>query len=211
MGEMMQQFITARILVFGDSIAYGAWDSEGGWVERLKRYAHTQTVKTQGDAKLQVINLGIGGDTSAAILARIESEITARYSPNWPFMFVLSVGTNDGREKDGTPEITADEYRQNLHRIFEILQTFTNDVIVLGLPPLGVAELTFKNTIYRDATIQQYDEILKEAATNHSAPYIDTRAHFAGKENLFAFDDLHPNDKGHELIASLIQRYLEAR
>lgn len=26
-----------RILVFGDSIVYGAWDTEGGWAERLKK------------------------------------------------------------------------------------------------------------------------------------------------------------------------------
>lgn len=28
----------AKILVFGDSIAYGKWDSDGGWVARLRKY-----------------------------------------------------------------------------------------------------------------------------------------------------------------------------
>ncbi len=27
-----------RILVFGPSTTYGAWDIEGGWVQRLRRY-----------------------------------------------------------------------------------------------------------------------------------------------------------------------------
>jgi len=26
-----------NILVFGDSITYGAWDEEGGWVQRLRK------------------------------------------------------------------------------------------------------------------------------------------------------------------------------
>lgn len=52
-----------RILIFGDSITYGAWDSEGGWADRLKRWAHQHYLAN--GTKLQVINLGIG-----AILAR---------------------------------------------------------------------------------------------------------------------------------------------
>ena len=27
-----------RILIFGDSITYGAWDKEGGWVQRLRKF-----------------------------------------------------------------------------------------------------------------------------------------------------------------------------
>lgn len=27
-----------RVLVFGDSITQGFWDTEGGWVERLRKY-----------------------------------------------------------------------------------------------------------------------------------------------------------------------------
>ena len=27
-----------KILIFGDSICYGKWDKEGGWVTRLRKY-----------------------------------------------------------------------------------------------------------------------------------------------------------------------------
>ena len=34
-----------KIFIFGDSIAYGAWDPVGGWVERLRQWLF---VTTQG-------------------------------------------------------------------------------------------------------------------------------------------------------------------
>jgi lysophospholipase L1-like esterase len=34
------------VLVFGDSIAQGYWDSEGGWVERLRKANDSATFLT---------------------------------------------------------------------------------------------------------------------------------------------------------------------
>ncbi len=61
-----------RVLIFGDSITYGAWDTEAGWVERLKREAHRQTIQSEGKSKIQILNLGIGGDSSTKILKRMQ-------------------------------------------------------------------------------------------------------------------------------------------
>jgi lysophospholipase L1-like esterase len=92
-----------RILVFGDSIAYGAWDTQGGWVERLKCDAHLQTAQSRGANKLQIINLGIGGDTSTKILKRMHDEIVARKDPKWPLALIIGLGINDERFIDGLP------------------------------------------------------------------------------------------------------------
>jgi lysophospholipase L1-like esterase len=81
-----------RILVFGDSIAYGAWDTAGGWVDRLKSDAHRQTVASRGLRKLQIVNLGIGGDTSTKILKRVPAEIEARFLTGWPLVLVFGFG-----------------------------------------------------------------------------------------------------------------------
>ena len=67
-----------RILIFGDSIVYGAWDSEGGWVDRLKRDAHKLYFDTKGETKIQILNCGIGGETSRGLLKRVEQEILSR-------------------------------------------------------------------------------------------------------------------------------------
>ena len=72
------------ICVFGDSIAWGASDSEkGGWVERLKIY--------MGEHRSgNVYNLGVSGDTTNDLLERFEQEAKARESD----VIIFAVGTN---------------------------------------------------------------------------------------------------------------------
>ncbi len=102
-----------RVLIFGDSITYGAWDTEGGWVDRLKRIAHTRTVDSKGQVKLQIINLGIGGDTSTKILKRLSNEIDARKSASWPFVFVFTFCANDERSIQGNVETPIEQFETN--------------------------------------------------------------------------------------------------
>lgn len=62
------------ICIFGDSITWGASDSEkGGWVERLKIYFGEKY-------DINVYNLGISGDATEDLLVRIEKELRSRKS-----------------------------------------------------------------------------------------------------------------------------------
>lgn len=200
-----------RILAFGDSITYGAWDSEAGWVERVKRYAHGRSLSTNGQRKIQVLNLGIGGDTSTKLLKRMPSEIEARYSASWPFVFIISVGTNDERTINGQIETTPENYRSNLQEIVSMAKKHTEKILLLGLPPLGKALVEFKGQKYSDDKVKEYDDILKNVAIETNTSYFPLRSVFesSGIGNLFVYDDLHPNDSGHELIAKQVIGYLE--
>lgn len=195
-----------RILVFGDSITYGAWDSEGGWADRLKRWAH-QYYLADG-TKLQVINLGIGGDTSRKILVRIESEITVRYSPKWPLVIVLMFGTNDGRVRNGEVEVSLEEFNENYRKIVSTARKYTNKILIVSLPPAGQATVDFKDNQYSDATIQTYDSAVRNIAAEENLPFVDIRPLFAG-ENLFCPDMLHPNDEGHMVICQAVREKLD--
>lgn len=46
-----------KIIVFGDSIAYGKWDHEGGWVCRLRKYVDNM-YNIGKNGNLQVYNMG---------------------------------------------------------------------------------------------------------------------------------------------------------
>lgn len=191
-----------RILVFGDSITYGAWDGEGGWTDRLKRWAHQQYLAN--GTKLQVINLGIGGDTSRKILARIENEIRARHSSSWPFMVVLMFGTNDGRVRNGEVEVPLEEFGENYRRIVATAKAFTDKIIIVGLPPAGKPMLDFKDMQYSDASIQTYESEVRAIASSENLPFVDIRPLFTG-ENLFYPDMLHPNAEGHQVIYEAVR------
>lgn len=200
-----------RILVFGDSIVYGAWDAEGGWVERLKKWAHQKTVKSNGETKVQVLNLGIGGDSSTKILARIESEIVARYSGSWPFIFVFTFGTNDERSIDGKVETTIEQYEANIHKIIDCAKQHTDKIIFLGIPPLGHPTVVFKGQEYSDERIKQYEDVLRKIVQENNLLFIEVREVFETRKanGLYAYDNLHPNDEGHQLIADLVRPELE--
>ena len=199
-----------RILIFGDSIAYGAWDTEGGWVERLKRILHAEVVQSNGTIERQVFNLGVGGDTSADILKRMSAEIEARRSTKWPFVFIFTFGTNDERFSEGVPEISAEEFAANIEKIIAIAKQYTEKILFVGEPPLSKQLITFSGREYSDERINEYEQITHGIVANANIPFVPIRPAFeaAGPETLFSHDGLHPNDKGHQLIAETVQSAL---
>lgn len=196
-----------RVLFFGDSIMYGAWDTQAGWVERLKREAHKQTVESQGDRKLQMINLGIGGDTSTKILARMPSEVQARYSPSWPLALVVSFGANDSRSQEGAIEVPLDQFTQNIQRIIALAKQHTNRLLFVGPAPIGEPVHVFKGQEYSDARVKEYERHMQPIAEEAGVPFVPLRPAFeaAGISSLYSYDYIHPNDAGHELIAKTVQ------
>ena len=201
-----------RILVFGDSIAYGAWDTAGGWVERLKQDAHQRTVASGNVFKRQVINLGVGGHSSTEILARLENEINARHSNSWPFVFIFSYGTNDERTLDGEIQTSVQQFIENTNNIIATAQKYSDKILFVGLPPLPSAEIAFKRHVYSDERLKEYDRILQATVESAGVTFVPIRQVFlgVGMEELFGIhDDPHPNDKGHQLIYETVRPALD--
>jgi lysophospholipase L1-like esterase len=199
-----------RVLFFGDSIVYGSWDSEGGWVDRLKREAHEITLKSSGSRKLQFVNLGIGGDCSTKVLARLKNEINARASASWPFAFVLALGANDERTVDGVPETSLELFEDNLRRIIEILKSSSDKILFLGIPPVGDDVVELKGRQYSNEGLARYDAVVERVTNELGVKYVSLRQAFeaSGMEALYSYDNIHPNDSGHELIAATIRPHL---
>lgn len=196
-----------RIVVFGDSVAYGAWDSEGGWVDRLKRWAHQVTIESAGETKLQVFNLGIGGDTSTGIARRIEAELAARQSASWPLAVVISYGANDERTTDGTIETDLETFKATTRRIIAAAQKHTEKPIFVGSPRLVETVLTFKGREYSDERLAAYEAAQREIVEAAGIPYVEIRSLF-DNDNYYAFDKIHPNNNGHVVIFEAVKAKL---
>ncbi len=69
-----------KILIFGDSIAYEAWDREDGWVTRLRKFVDDKILSAPEEDNYyhHIYNLGISGDTSTGVLNRFHAEMNAR-------------------------------------------------------------------------------------------------------------------------------------
>ncbi len=200
-----------RVLVFGDSITYGAWDTEAGWVERIKKSAHEQTIQSEGKNKVQVINLGIGGDSSTKILKRMPAEIEARYSASWPFVFVITFGANDERSIDGKIETPKEQFEANISEIIAIAKKHSDKILFLGIPPIGKTVVEFKGQEYSDERVKEYEQSLQAIVEDAGLPFISIRPAFeqAGLDGLYAYDHIHPNDNGHQLIAETVRPKLQ--
>lgn len=192
-----------RILVFGDSQTYGGWDSEGGWCDRLKRYYHARTVQANGRVKTQVLNLGIGGETTRGLLARMEIEIEARLSANWPLSIVIAIGINDSRsiKSPANVLVPVEEYRKNLDDLLQRAKNHTKNVLMVGLTPVRDDTLQYSDLIYYDSRIKQYDEVMSNAASAHAIEKVQLfDILYPFRHEIFSWDGLHLNDKGHAAI-----------
>lgn len=196
----------ARILVFGDSIAYGSWAAEYGWVDLLKREAHKRTVGSQGSVRLQVLNLGIGGNSSTQVLERMAGEIESRHSASWPFTFIFGFGTNDGRVTDGVVETPIGQFEENVRAIISRARAYTDRILFVGSPPIGKPVAVLKGREYSDDRLKVYEARLRAVLQAEGIPFVAVRPLFeqVGLDGLYSYDHLHPGDGGHKLIASAV-------
>lgn len=205
-----------RVLVFGDSIAQGFWDSEGGWAARLRKQYDKQKLSGQVDDPPTVFNLGISGDTTQLVLDRLQAETEARKFPGETFTFIFQTGTNDTAYWGNKHESEPDKYASQLAEVVAIAQKFSPRMLFVGLTPV-IDELLqpfpVSQTGKSYATERQklFDQTLKDFCTQNNLPVVDMFTPFAEAPDLKALlpDGLHPSDAGHELMCKLILPELE--
>src|SRR5688500_14737658 len=111
-----------RVLVFGDSITQGFYDTHGGWVQRLANEYHSKTLQSMLDGEdldRQIFNLGVSGDTSHEVLKRIENEIQVRQWRDDPMVTVIAAGINDARHEGTSVVMDVYEFQQTYDKIID--------------------------------------------------------------------------------------------
>lgn len=191
------------ICIFGDSIAWGAWDMEkGGWVNRLWFYVGEKT-----DGKCEIYNLSISGGTTETILERFESEAKIREAD----ALIFQSGGNDSylKGKNGPNQIPVNQFRKNLEEIIRKAKNITPDVIFIGLKNVDETKtmpVSWKDIYYVNAEIKKYDEVMKSVCKENGILYLDV---FGLLSNNDFEDGLHPNNVGHEKIFVKVKNLLE--
>ena len=202
---------TARVYVFGDSITYGAWDSQGGWCDRIKHKLHQLKLTENSKVKFQVFNLGIGGETSTSLLKRFESEIDARHRSDWPAIIIIATGANDTRYSEEIPPSTPiAEYQSNLENLLAIAKKYTDKILLVGIATVENEIQQFKGGLLSNQLIREYDNTMSKVSKKNNIPKVEVISSFtASKESIYSSDGGHPNDLGHEIIEKLVWDKLE--
>jgi len=201
----------SQILVFGDSIVYGAWDREGGWVSRLRKTIDEKNLADK-DVYWLVYNLGIDGNNSKDLLKRFEPEIKARLWPGEETIIIMSLGVNDSMydNKKKAFAVSQEEYEQNLQKLLSVAKKYTSKIIFVSSPPVDDSRTNpapwTENCSYLQKYINKYGDIAKSVCKKNKIPFVDVRDEL---DRDMLEDGVHPNSEGHELILNNIWPVLE--
>ncbi len=190
-----------RIVCFGDSIT-GIYYHTGGH----RAWSHLlgdQLVRAWPGARLTMINAGVSGNTTADALARLDTDVLAHR----PHLVVLKFGMND------TARLSVEDFRANLHTLCDRTRASGSELLLLtpnavepgdaGRPPEKVAA---------------YAAIVRAVGRERGLAVADVHAAFAAVQSndpadwlRLMSDTIHPNLRGHALIAATAAAALTGR
>lgn len=200
-----------KILAFGDSISWGAFDYEkGGWVERLKtRYFNTY----ENGHGIGVYNLSVSSNNTTGVLDTLENDIKKfNEIESEDYIFLFSIGSNDPvyagtREHVGVP---FDTFRTNLKKIIEISKKYSKNIVFTGLAMVDESKTKpwSENEYWENDDLKRYNDEIENICKKRGLDFIPFWDVLT-KDNLS--DGLHPNSKGHEKIYKRVEDHLSRK
>ena len=202
-----------HILIFGASITWGAWDKEGGWVGRLRKFIDEKNI-SDPDYNLMVYNLGISGDTTEDVLRRFENEVKERISEE-ETIIMFSVGVNDSQfvhdKKDLRVQI--EKFEDNLKKLIKLSKKHASKIIFVGFSPIDQQKVDplpwAESKSYRKDLIEKFDNKVKEVCKEKKIYFIEVYDKLIkGNYKKLLEDGVHPNSEGHEQIFQIVKDFL---
>ena len=206
--------VMKHIYCFGDSITYGEWDEQGGWVQRL-RSAADQAYIAGRDDKTLVYNLGIPGDTAEDMLLRIDAEMAARFDPAVTNQLIFAVGMNDAHYMTAEKKYFCEPqaFEGNVGKLLGIARKYTKKIAFVGLNPIDqrkVDPLPWNAAkAYHSDRVKLFNAIIEKVAGEENLFFADIWKSWVQIDyRALLFDGLHPNASGHRRIAERVSAFL---
>ncbi|MCO5296792.1 MAG: exo-alpha-sialidase [Fimbriimonadaceae bacterium] len=205
-----------KIVVFGDSTTALRTGVHLVYADRL-----AEELASQGIAS-QIVNAGVGGNTTRQAVARLEHDVLARD----PDLVIIQFGLNDsavdvlrGRTE---PRVSRSEYEWNLRTIIRRIKERGGEPILAtpnpgiwserlletyGQPPYDVNDRWGFN-VYN----ARYAESVRRIAKETDVPLVDVYRMYEAQDRNpekiegWLSDGLHPNDEGHRALAAVLAR-----
>ncbi len=193
-----------RIAFLGDSITQCGSDDPRGWVNILE-----SRVRKEVD-EVAFIHAGIGGNTSADMLKRINADVIRR-KPTWVF---FSCGVNDSPNPAAdNPGVPLDKYIKNVSTIFDKLDKTGAKIVVLSQTPVLEDDPNYGANI----NLASYNSELKRMALERKYIYLDPGAAIRkaiaekkdSKKRTLTWDGTHLNNRGNAIFADVVLKGLE--
>jgi acyl-CoA thioesterase I len=177
-----------KVVCLGDSL------TEGYGVDKDKAYpALVQQKFAEKNQSIKIINAGISGSTSASAVDRFRWYLKG----DPPQALFLSLGANDGLRGQNV-----DGMKKNLRDVITLAKSHGVQVLLAGMympPNYGKAYTTAFHKVFTDLAKEENLPLmpfLLDGVALHS--------------ELLQADKLHPNEKGHRIVAENVFRFLQA-
>ena len=203
----------ARILVFGDSIVYGAWDKQGGWVQRLRGFLDEKNLSNLDNASFSIYNLGISGDSTEDLLKRLEFEAEQRLEEGEETIFIFAIGINDSQfiHSTNSSKILIKQFQNNLKRFVNFAQGFSQKIIFVSLTSVDETKTIHWDIdkSYKNEYIQKYNDAIKQICAKNKIYFIEIFEDWIKMDYKRLLEDgLHPNSEGHQKIFETVKGFL---
>ena len=163
----------SAIICFGDSLTAGEGATAG----------HDYPSRLSELLGREVINAGVGGDTTESALKRLESDVLRRD----PLLVIVLLGGNDFLQK-ASREATFRNLEEMVHRI----ESHGAMVVLVGV----------QAGLFGDAYRSDY----KQVAQKYHADFIPNILQGIFTDARLKSDEIHPNDAGYERMAQRIYK-----
>ena len=196
-----------KIVCLGDSVTRGV---RPGVKAEETFCAYLEKGLNGAGVKAEVLNAGIGGHTAADGLGRLERDVLAHR----PDFVVIMFGLNDSWIDTGktVSRATVADYAADLQRMVAALRGHKIAPILMTANPVT-------GPLYppeRNARLKHYVLAMREVARREKVSLVDVYARFAEMAlegvdlNSLFTDSMHPNPKGHAVIAAMLLNEFKA-
>jgi len=204
-----------RVLVFGDSISYGAWDKKGGWVQLLKGFLFEKSLANP-NFDYKVYNLGISGDTTEDLLERFELETKQRVKREKEEpIIIFAIGLNDSYfiQSRNSIAVLSEKFKKNIKKLINLAQQFSSKIIFVGLTPVEESKVNPMpwdlDKSYSNENIAKYNQIIKVVCSKNNIDFVEIFENWIKEDYKDLLEDgAHPNSEGHQRIFETVKNFL---
>jgi lysophospholipase L1-like esterase len=205
-----------RIVTLGDSITKGV--RTGVKPEETFAAILAAQLKSQG-RKVEVVNVGIGGERTDQALARLERDVLAQQ----PQIVTIMYGANDSYVDKGqtAPRLNVTDFRKNTVELVSRLKAVGIQPVLMTEPRQGDKHPGNGLGEHPNLRMLEYIVATREVSEQQRVPLVDhfadwTSAYEKGTDiELWMTDHIHPNPAGHQRMTDtmrpVIAKLVESR
>ena len=176
---------TKKILILGDSISdgYGV-EAQASYPELVEKRLRNEKIH------VEVLNGSISGSLSSSAVGRLKWQLRAK-----PDIVILQLGGNDALK--GTPPKVI---KENLRLAIALAKENKVTVLLAGMK-------IFDN--YGERYSKDFEQLFQDLAREEKVPLIPfILENVGGQKQMNLADGIHPNERGHEVIAETVIKHL---